>query len=127
MTACLQGYVMLRPLKPIRSAAVNSSGSASGPDAQLADVDQLVDVTDALLGALALVHGWRAGALNAIADQAGEEAGLAGLRHADRLPNEDAMAAWCRLSAAFRMSTEPPGASPSVPSPERLWSNLAGR
>ena len=49
ITACLQGWVMFSPSKPIRSAAVSSSGRASTPRPSCVQIDEPVDVAKALL------------------------------------------------------------------------------
>ena len=70
----------IRHVEPVEAHPLGGGqqlGQGFRTDAKLVDVDQLVDVTNTLLGALALVHGWRTGALDTGPDQAGQEGRLA--------------------------------------------------
>ena len=71
-TACLQGCVMLSPANPMRCGREQQLLQRLGPEAELLQVDQLVDGAQTLLGALALVQRRAARGLDAGTDQADE-------------------------------------------------------
>jgi hypothetical protein len=82
MTACLHGNVMFRPLKPMRCAAVSSSGNASASKAKHRQIDEAINEAQALRLTFLHVQGRGERRLDALADEAAENCGFCSIdRH----------------------------------------------